>query len=173
MNTPLSDVVIRSIRPDDDLAALTRLIHSAYAPHATAGLRYWGTHQTVEDTAERLASGETWLMIQNGEYIGTVTLRPVQPQSPVLLYRQEGVFSLAQFCISPDVKGLGYGRRLHQHVEDYASGCGAKGIALDTAKPAKRLIALYEHWGYRVVAECDWRPYTNYSSVVMYLPLSG
>ena len=26
---------------------------------------------------------------------------------------------------------------------------------------------MYESWGYQVVGECDWRPLTNYTSVLM------
>ena len=36
-----------------------------------------------------------------------------------------------------------------------------------TAQPAMALIAMYESWGYQVVGECDWRPLTNYTSVLM------
>lgn len=32
---------------------------------------------------------------------------------------------------------------------------------------ATRLIALYERWGYRNVGTHDWRPHTNYVSVLM------
>jgi hypothetical protein len=49
--------VIRPVTDDDDLVRLTALIHGAYAPHAKLGLRYWGTHQSVQDTAKRFASG--------------------------------------------------------------------------------------------------------------------
>ncbi len=38
---------------------------------------------------------------------------------------------------------------------------------MDTAQPAARLILRYEAWGYAVVGTCDWRPGTNYESVVM------
>ena len=48
---------------------------------------------------------------------------------------------------------------------------GATTLALDTAQPATALIAMYVSWGYRVVGECDWRPFTNYPSVVMAQPL--
>jgi hypothetical protein len=40
-------------------------------------------------------------------------------------------------------------------------------MALDTAEPAAGLIELYRHWGYEVVGTHDWRPHTNYVSVVM------
>ena len=49
--------LIRPVCAQDDLARITALIHAAYAPHTAQGLRYWGTHQTVEDTAKRFAMG--------------------------------------------------------------------------------------------------------------------
>lgn len=153
----LSDpLLIRPVTAADDLARLTALIHSAYAPHAQRGLRYWGTHQSVEDTAKRFASGTGLVMLDGNDYVGTATLRPPQPESTVPLYREPAVWSLCQFCISPDAKGRGYARK-----------AGARVMALDTAQPATALIAMYESWGYRVVGECDWRPLTNYTSVLM------
>jgi GNAT superfamily N-acetyltransferase len=165
---PLTGIEIRLVRPEDNLETLTDMIHAAYAQHASSGLNYWGCHQSVEDTAKRLASGTAWVMSCGNDFIGTATLRPPQPESPVLLYRQPGVYSLAQFCINPLHKGCGFGRRLHEHIIDYARKLKVTGIALDTAKPATSLIKLYESWGYRIVGHCDWRPFTNYPSVVMY-----
>jgi hypothetical protein len=40
-------------------------------------------------------------------------------------------------------------------------------MALHTAQPATTLIAMYQSWGYEVVGTCDWRPQTNYLSVLM------
>jgi ribosomal protein S18 acetylase RimI-like enzyme len=168
-----SSLLIREVNTTDDLKRLTDLVHSAYAPHAREGLRYWGTHQTVEDTAKRFASGTGIVMLEGDLYVGTITLRPPQPESAVALYRDPGVWTLCQFCISPAAKGLGYGRRLHDHASAIARRAGATSIALDTAQPATALIAMYEAWGYRLVGECDWRPLTNYTSVVMSRPLGG
>ena len=158
---------IRHYRPGDDLAALTGLIHRAYAPHLKQGLRYWGTHQPSSDTEKRLNAGIGLVMLTDGQYVGTLTLRPPQPGSKVPLYREPHVYTLAQFCIAPEYKGHGLGRRLHDYALDIALKLGAKTVALDTAKPATALIQLYEAWGYAVFGECDWRPHTNYVSVVM------
>ena len=158
---------IRQVTPKDDLARLTALIHAAYAPHARLGLRYWGTHQSVEDTAKRFASGTGLVMLEAGEYVGTATLRPPQPDSTVALYRDPTVWSLSQFCITPEAKGRGYGKQLHAYATAFAKQAGARTLALDTAQPASALIAMYESWGYQVVGECDWRPLTNYTSVLM------
>ncbi|MBV7540526.1 GNAT family N-acetyltransferase [Acidovorax sp. sic0104] len=169
--TASSAPLIRPVSARDDLEQLTRLIHSAYAPHAAQGLRYWGTHQSVQDTAKRFASGTGLVMLEGNEYVGTITLRPPQPESPVALYRDCGVWTFCQFCISPDAKGRGYGAQLHAHATALAQRAGAKVMGLDTAQPAAALIAMYESWGYRIVGECDWRPLTNYTSVVMSRPL--
>lgn len=159
--------VIRPVTASDDLERLTALIHAAYAPHASLGLRYWGIHQSVEDTAKRFASGTGLVMVEGDDYVGTATLRPPQPESTVALYRDPTVWSLCQFCISPQAKGRGYGKQLHAYASEFARRAGAQVLALDTAQPATALIAMYESWGYQVVGECDWRPLTNYTSVLM------
>jgi len=163
----------RRYRPGDDLEALTDLIHRAYAPHLELGLRYWGTHQPVSDTEKRLLAGHGLVMLHGSNYIGTATVRPPQPGSPVPLYRQSDVCSLSQFCVAPEYEGRGLGRRLHDFAVDTARLAGARTMALDTAKPATALIALYKAWGYAVVGECDWRPDTNYESVVMAKPIAS
>jgi GNAT superfamily N-acetyltransferase len=74
---------------------------------------------------------------------------------------------LCQFAVAPELKGQGLGKALHRAAAALAVEHGAKILALDTAAPAKSLIAMYEAWGYSIVAEHDWRPHTNYPSVVM------
>jgi ribosomal protein S18 acetylase RimI-like enzyme len=160
-------VEIREISDADDLVAITDLVHAAYSPHTQSGLRYWGTHQTVAETAKRIHSGTALLMVNEGRYVGIVIVRPPQPASEVPLYRQPHVWSISQFCVSPEYKGMGYGRRLHEAALSFASRAGAEFMALDTAEPARDLIAMYQGWGYSVVGSCDWRPHTNYESVLM------
>ena len=43
-----ADWKIRPLLPSESLERLTDLIHRAYAPHLAHGLRFVGTHQTVE-----------------------------------------------------------------------------------------------------------------------------
>ena len=164
---------IRAINESDNLAAITDLVHAAYSPHAQSGLRYWGTHQSVDDTAKRVRTGTPLLMLDEGRYVGIVIVRPPQPTSEVSLYREPNVWSISQFCVSPEYKGKGYGRKLHEEALSFASDAGAEFMALDTAEPAKGLIAMYQSWGYSVVGGCDWRPHTNYESVLMKRAISN
>ena len=77
----------REVSANEDIAALTVLIRSAYAPHAASGLRYWATHQSAEDTAKRLASGHGFIAEFEGVVVATVTLRQPEPESKVALLR--------------------------------------------------------------------------------------
>lgn len=162
---------IRPLEPHDDLERLTLLIRAAYAAHGGKGLRFWGTHQPVEDTAKRFASGYGFVAEMAGEYVGTITVRPPQPQSPALLYRDPYTWSIAQFAVAPSLKGVGLGRALHEAALAYAEAQGGRVMALDTAAPAEGLIEMYRRWGYEVVGEVDWRPNTNYLSVLMARPI--
>ena len=164
---------IRAISDADDLVAITDLVHAAYLPHAQSGLRYWGTHQSVDDTAKRIHSGTALVMLDGGRYPVIVIVRPPQSESAVPLYRQSNVWSISQFCVSPEYKGKGYGRKLHEKALSFASDAGAEFMALDTAEPANGLVAMYQTWGYSVVGSCDWRPHTNYKSVLMKRAISN
>jgi GNAT superfamily N-acetyltransferase len=173
MNVRRTELTFRPVADGDDLVALTELIRSAYAPHAERGLRYWGTHQTVEDTAKRLASGIAFVADLEGQTIATITLRRPEPESPVRLLRDEHTWSFGQFCVAPGHNGRGVGKALHDYALGIAYAEGCRTMALHTAQPAIGLIAMYETWGYSVVGTCDWRPHTNYLSVLMSKTLPG
>lgn len=167
----LSSLRCREIRPSDDLAELTDLLHAAYAPLAAKGLRFWATHQTVVDTASRLAEGHGFVGTINDRVIATITVRPPQPQSAVELLREEDTWSFGQFAVHPTHQGHGHGKRLHDFVLQFAVSKGCRRMALDTAEPARSLVEMYQSWGYVRVGHCDWRPHTNYVSVLMVKPL--
>lgn len=160
-------LVIRPLHASDSMEQLTDLIHAAYAPHAANGLRFWGTHQSAEDTTTRFQSGHGLVALVDGVLIGTVVARPPKPDSAALLYRDAETWSFGQLAVAPEFKGRGVGKALHDAAVDVARRHGAQVMALDTAAPANGLIAMYESWGYRIVGSADWRPDTNYLSVLM------
>ena len=157
----------REIVRSDDIEALASLVRAAYAPHAAEGLRYWGTHQTVEDTKKRYASGTGLIGSMDGHVVATLVLCRPDPLSEVDTFRDPTTWKFNQFAVRPELKGRGIGRQLHEFALAYAYERGCRRMALDTAAPAEGLIALYTAWGYSVVGTCDWRPFTNYPSVVM------
>lgn len=139
----MTDVVIREIASTDSVNELTTVLRQAYAIHAKRGLRFWATYQTAEETAE------------------------------VELYRDPAIRILNQFAVATAYSRPGVGHTLHNAVLAHALQKGALRILLDTAEPATELIAMYKRWGYRFVGTCDWQPFTNYTSVIMQLDLSG
>lgn len=163
----MSAVQIRRVRDDDDMERITDVIHRGYAALAAKGLRFWGSHQSVEDTIERFAGGIGFVAERDGRIVGTLTVRPPQPESEVEIYRDPHTWCLTQFAVDPDHGGHGIGHALHDAAVDYARAHGARRIALDTAEQADELIAMYTKWGYSIIGACDWRPFTNYASVVM------
>jgi GNAT superfamily N-acetyltransferase len=159
--------VVREVRPDDDLVALTALIREAYAPLAALGLRYWATHQSPEDTAKRFSRGIGLVATIDELPIATIALSRPDPDSKVLLLREPLTWSFGQFAVAPSHKGKGYGKLIHDHAVNTAHGLGCQVMALHTAQPALHLIQMYSAWGYTQVGTCDWRPRTNYLSVLM------
>lgn len=162
---------IRVITPDDDLVALTELLHRAYAPLGARGLRYVATHQTPDVTAKRLFTGHPLAAELDGRIIGTITVHPPNVESRALTYRDPHTLNFGQFAVEPSFGGRGIGRRLHQAALEHAVAQGARFMALDTAEPATDLIATYGRWGYAIVERVQWRS-TNYPSVVMRRPLA-
>lgn len=171
---------IRSLAPDEDFEALTDLVHRAYGPLAAAGMRYWASHQSVEDTRERCARGETWLAEVGGtdgpdgapgRVVGCVVLCPPGTRTDHAFYARPGVATFQQLCVHPDAQGRGVGRALMRQVEERSRALGATELALDTSEHAHELIRTYERRGFRRVATADWRPHVNYRSVVLSLRL--
>ncbi len=173
MNTTSDRLHFRRLAPSDDLVELADLIHAAYARHATSGLRYWATHQTVADTEKRASRGICFVGELESQLAATITISPPDPASKVLRLRTPGNWSFGQFAVAPQHKGLGLGRQMHDFAVRQAVVRGCRAMMLHTAQPAVALIALYRSWGYVDVGICDWRPHTNYLSVLMAKSLEG
>ncbi len=164
---------IRPFVETDSIEDLTDLIHSAYAELGAMGLQYWGTHQKPKDTLERISKGIGLVAEIDGAIVGTLALHPPEADSEVAVYRDQHTNKLTQFAVDPAKRGVGIGRALHSHAVEIARGKGATRVALDTAEGATHLIAMYSAWGYQHVGYCDYRPFTNYRSVVMVLTLGA
>lgn len=169
--SPFIDLTPRMVRflpgrMDFVLDELTELLHRAYAPLAEQGQKFLATHQTSDVTLKRLSRGEGWLVYLNTDLIGTVALRPSDPNSICEFYRRPDVWIWGQFAIEPSQQGKNYGKAVMEFVEQRARDLGALELALDTSENATHLIGMYERWGYRFIQYQQW-DVTNYRSVVM------
>lgn len=77
---------VRALREDDDVSAITRLLHAAYAPLAEMGFRYLASHQKDDVTLRRLRQGFAFVGVMSGQIVATLTLRPPDPDSPCAWY---------------------------------------------------------------------------------------
>lgn len=159
-------IEIRECRLPDDLLPLTELLHRAYAELAARGLQYVATHQTPDITEKRIRAGHCFVAEGNGELVGTIMVRKPSSSSRVAAYREPRTFVFGQYGVDPTMRGKGIGRSLHERAIRFAAAKGASAMALDTAAPARHLIALYSKWGYIEVGRHCWED-TNYESVIM------
>ena len=161
------NIKVRPLGDQDSLEELTGLLHRAYAPLADAGFKFLATHQDVATTRERAQSGWCLVAERARALVGTPTLYRPLADTPCDYYRREGILVFGQFGVEPALQGHGIGRALLKAAEALALQLGALELTLDTAEGALSLIAMYERWGFEKVATADWRPTTNYLSVVM------
>lgn len=159
---------IRLLSPEDDLVALTELLHRAYGALARRGMRYWASHQSVADTRKRAGEGECWVAVAaaGGSIIGTITMKDAANARGTPWYERPDVTCFGQFAVEPAWQGRGVGSALVDQVERRARETGVVELALDTADSADDLIAFYARRGYRFVEHVKWAD-VNYRSVIM------
>lgn len=160
------NLLVRPFHPNDDVAAITALLHAAYAPLAAMGLNYLASHQDDDMTLRRLTQGWPFIGELGGKLVATITLCGSDPDSPCNWYRQPHVFTIGQFAVLPSMQKNSMGTQLMQMVEHEASQHGATELALDTSENALHLCRWYQRLGYRFIQHVSWND-TNYRSVVL------
>jgi GNAT superfamily N-acetyltransferase len=169
---------IRPLAPSDSLESLTALLHGAYSHLGAMGLNYTAVDQTVEVTAQRIASGQCFVAEREGRIVGTVTVGgawdvqrvPGARQCPWYLRRD--MAHLHQLGVEPAAQGQGIGNALIAACEQWAREQGLSAIALDTAAPAAHLRARYARLRYSDADEVQW-PGKTYRTVIMVKALAG
>lgn len=162
----LTEVHIRAVCEDDDLQAITLLLHRAYKPLADAGMRFVATYQDEGTTRQRFADGTGFVAIAHNQVIATITVYDTLHDCPCSWYNLKGVWHFGQLAVEPDCQGIGVGQLLLDFAEHYVRLRGARELALDTAETASNLIDYYKSRGYRQTGHVQW-DVTNYRSVIM------
>ncbi len=161
-----ASIVVRPWREDDDVLAITHLLHRAYGQLARLGFRYHATWQDAAGTLKRLTDGVPFVAQRAGAIVGTVTLYVPPNVFGCAWYDRGDVACFGQFGVEPELQGRGIGNRLLETVEQETRRRGIANLALDTAEGATQLIAMYARRGYKIVGEAKW-DITNYRSVIM------
>jgi GNAT superfamily N-acetyltransferase len=160
------DVVIRSLNESDSLAALTDLVHRAYAPLGALGLNYTAVDQSVDETATRIARGECAVACIGGLVIGTVIAAGTKPKGATPWFREPFVATAHQLAVEPSFQRHGVGSALMQWAESWAFIHHYTELAVDTAEPAEHLVAFYTRRGYRFIEFAQWQG-KRYRSVIL------
>jgi len=160
-------ISIRPLGRDDDVEALTDMLHRSYAALGAKGWNYTAVDQTPEVTRERFAGGIGLAATdQAGRIVGTLVFYPPGKQSGSPWLKRPEVAHFGQFGVEPPLQKRGIGSRLMDAAEDMARDAGARELALDTAEPALHLIDWYSRRGYRFIEYAQWRG-KRYCSVIM------
>jgi ribosomal protein S18 acetylase RimI-like enzyme len=169
---PGTAAVIRPLREDDSLEALTEMLHRAYKVLADMGLKFLATWQDVETTRTRISNGTCFVAVADDMIVGTITFKMPHGGHDIAWLDRPDVGHISQMAVEPAFQNRGIGGRLMRHAEEHAKEQGLAELALDTSERAHHLIAWYERLGYRFVGNIQWE-IVNYRSVVMTKSLSA
>lgn len=151
---------------DDSINNITKLLHRAYSIHKKKKLNYLASYQNNDVTYSRLKSGKSFVaVIKPNKIIGTIT---VYDNSTSILHRHYGkknTYHFGQFAVDPEYQGLSIGKNLYLTIEKYCKENKAYSIMTDTSVKAKKLIRMYNKWGYRIIDKEHWEN-TNYYSFI-------
>jgi GNAT superfamily N-acetyltransferase len=121
-------------------------------------------HETLGDPENTILrkGGRVYFVDADGKRVGCVALIPMG----------DGVYELSKMAVSPEMRGLGIGRRLLTHVIGEAKALGAKRLFLGSSSILKNAIHLYEAVGFRHVPP-ETLPDMHYvrADVFMEIPL--
>ena len=93
----------------------------------------------------------------------------------VLKFHQDAPAHVKRMWVSPDVRGLGLGRRLLGELEAQAAAHGVRTLRLETNRALNEAISLYRTAGYREVTAFNDEPYAHhwFQKTIGALPETG
>lgn len=173
------EVGVRPLAASDSFAAITSLLHRAYAKQMARGMKPLAGRQTEDVTRERAGNSECWVATLRDaahaggheRIVGVILLDEQEQATLPPFFQRPKVSHFAQFGVDPDVQGRGIGRLLLDTVERRAREKGAAELALSMAEPDTDLADFYAKRGYTLVEHWQW-PYTNYRSCILSKKLS-
>jgi GNAT superfamily N-acetyltransferase len=141
--------VIRPGRPDE-VEGLRDIEREAGRRFADVGLAEIAAHEPMaaDVLAGYAAGGRCWVAVDDG---GTVT-------GYAVVEVVDGCAHVEQLSVLPSRQGRGHGRRLLDEVERWAIERGLAALTLTTFAEVPWNRPLYEHLGFRVLAEAELTP---------------
>ncbi len=157
----LAEIEIRSLEVGEDTTAFRTLNEEWITRYFTLEKM---DRETLGDPENRILrkGGHIFMVYLNHQAVGCVALIPLA----------NGVYELSKMAVSPELRGLGIGRRLLQHAITQAKRIGAKSLFLGSNAKLTNAVHLYESVGFRHVdpENIPPMPYTR-ANVFMEMPL--
>lgn len=162
---------VRPWQAGDARAALTALLHRAFAPLAAAGMTFTAASQTEAMAGQRLRHGHGLVAEQGGQIVGTVTVngacdpnRQAWARATPWFYRDD-VAHLHQLAVDPAAQGQGIGAALMQAADAFirVNAVYPEGWALQILEVTPvcdgrvHSMAEVQHAGQRFLAHTLWR----------------
>jgi putative acetyltransferase len=159
--TGLPEMEIRSLKTGEDTTAFRTLNEEWITRYFTLEKM---DRETLGDPENKILrkGGQIFMVYLGHQAVGCVALIPLG----------QGVYELSKMAVSPELRGLGIGRRLLQHTITQAKLIGAKSLFLGSNAKLANAVHLYESVGFRHVApeNIPPMPYSR-ANVFMEMPL--
>ena len=142
----------RQVR-EDEVDTYQALVHAAYAPTLTMGIKFDAATADKEKTLQHLRSHGVYALYADGIMVSTVTLR--YPWGP--LPGPFGLPHIGWFAAHPDYPGKQYGRLVQERLEqDILLGqLRVPAVSLGTAINHPWLIEMYKKRGFQLMHTTD------------------
>jgi DNA-binding MarR family transcriptional regulator/ribosomal protein S18 acetylase RimI-like enzyme len=113
------------------------------------------------DPARNASANDDDLVPPAGVFL-LATLHGTPVGCGALKYHDDAPTELRRMWVSPDVRGLGLGRRLLAELENRAAADGSRVLRLETNRALTEAIALYRACGYRQIEAFGGEPYADH-----------
>jgi GNAT superfamily N-acetyltransferase len=157
----LPEIEIRPLEKGDDATAFRTLNEEWITRYFTLEKK---DQETLGHPGKMILEkgGHIFMAYLGHQAVGCVALIPIG----------DGVYELSKMAVSPELRGLGLGRRLLQHAIAQAKLIGAKSLFLGSNAKLASAVHLYESVGFRHVPpeKIPPMPYTR-ANVFMEMPL--
>ena len=139
---PPTQLEIRFAGPND-VSAIARILHDSFVEFKSlyTDPGFAATVPPPEQILVRMKEGPVWVALSKRQIIGTVAA----------VIKGKSVY-IRGMAVLPSTRGIGAGRALLQHVEDWAASQARSHLFLSTTPFLHSAIRLYEAAGFRRAA---------------------
>lgn len=131
----------------EEAAALCNLVHAAYQPYRDRGVEL---PDVTDGLADEIEAGRVWVAAGAEGVLGYLNLTVTPPKA-----------HLMNVAVAPNAKGKGVGGALIRHAIDLSADAGCTSLDLATHRDLVENIALYEHLGWIISDQDEWRVFLS------------